>query len=334
MSLTGYRIHSDNTALRYLQKHDKKYSFTGLFERKGNYLPGLKSSKTWFTAYSEEVILPNALSFVLDMPFSSVIPESNDIIVNAEMIKSLTIPRDLFILLSHFRGLHTGSFVVATDKQDTQNSRVYSVWTSVSSQTRQALGFKNYDMDSALQSIVFNFIDVTKYPEHEKLILDKRAYRGLIISELDCNYDRAKRLLSAADNGQENKARNQSPTLMAYSKECEQMVDEFTELMQEARADLCQNATKHANHLYDKVWNRKTRKYDFVYLEEFNKYSLFFFLWTQIEREIRDVMISVFEKPYQVLEVHDAVYSREVVDNSVLEDAIIQKLGYKITISN
>lgn len=334
MSLRGYRVHSDNSDLRYLQKHDKKYSFTALFERKGNYLPGLRSSKTWFTNYSEMVILPDALSFVLEMPFASIIPDENDIVVTTEMIKSLTIQRDLFILMSQFKGLHAGSFVIHTKKLDEQDSRVYSVWTSISSKSRLALGFNNYDIDSALQSIVFNFLDVSHYPEHEKLVSDKKVYRQLIMSELDCDYNRAKRLLSAADNGQENSARSKSPTLMAYSKECEQMVDEFTKLMKETRHRIYTKATRHAKHLYNKVWNRDKKKYDFIYLEEYNKYSLFFFLWSQIEREIRDVMISVFENPYQVLEVHDAVYSRETVDNKTIENAIFQKLGYIITISN
>ena len=51
--------------------------------------------------------------------------------------------------------------------------------------------------------------------------------------------------------------------------------------------------------------------------EEFNKYSLFFFVWTQIEREIRHAMMGCFSG--FVHEVHDAVYSKEVVDISILE---------------
>lgn len=65
---------------------------------------------------------------------------------------------------------------------------------------------------------------------------------------------------------------------------------------------------------------------------EFNKYSLFFFIWTQIEREIRHSMMSCFEG--FVHEVHDAVYSKEIVEISLLEQKVLEHTGIKVKIEH
>jgi hypothetical protein len=174
MAMSSYRVHHDNKHLKYLLRHDRTYSFTALFERKGAYVVGLKSSKTWFTQYSEEVILPDAMDFFFGLKFKSCHVAPTDLVLTEADLRAVPVKRDLYILLSNLKGMSGGSYVINRRVKDVQHSRVYSVATSLSAETRIALGYNNYDMDAALQSIVFNFIDVDAYPDLNHLITDKK----------------------------------------------------------------------------------------------------------------------------------------------------------------
>jgi len=330
MATRGYRVHSDNKDLRYLQRVDKSYSFSSLFERKGNYVVGIKSSKTWFTDYSEEVILPYALSKFTELNFKEVECGKDDIVISKEDLINIETKRDMYILLSNMKGMSDGSYVISLNTKDKQLSRKYSTFTSISSDTRKSLGYTNYDISSCLQSIVFNIIDVNKYPYHKRLIDDKKAFRAELAHEADITIEHAKQLLSAADNGQNNQIRNRSTILDCYAKESEKMVDEFIAYMKENNEKLYLVAKLFSKNIYEKQWNKKSKKYDYIDTGIDNKFSLFFFMWTQIERDIREVMIRFFN---DAIEVHDAVYSKDpTVDASDIENAILNELGLIIKI--
>ncbi len=333
MSLSGYRVHHDNPNLKYLLKNDRTYQFTSLFERKGSYVVGLKSSKTWFTEYSEDVIIPDAMEFFFGLQFAECHIAPTDLIITRSQLGSINIKRDLYILMSKLKGMNDGSYVLNRDINDIQFSRVYSLATSLSSNTRTQLGYHNYDMDAALQSITFNFLNIESYPLHKRLVLDKKKFRETIQLELDTSYDRVKTLLSAADNGQKNNARNISDTLAEYAAESERMVDEFLAQFKTINPKMYARAIKLAKYNFQRIWNRETKENEYIKLDK-NKYSIFFFCWTQIEREIRQVMISCFRDKVAVLEVHDAVYSKEYISTSILEERIQNQLGLTIGISN
>ncbi len=334
MASTGNRIHHTDNDLKYLLERDRKYSFTKLFERKGNYIPRLRSSKTEFTDYSNNVIIPDAMEFFLGLKFEEVEISPTDLVITSDDLSTIKSKRDLYILMSHLKGMNAGSYVIRVEKQDIQYSRIYSIFTSIKSQTRKDLGFNNYDIDACMQSITFNFINVEKYPLHKALLDDKIAFRGKIMEELDTDYKRVKKLLSASDNGQNSSACNKSDTLMDYKNETSGMVNEFLETFEKVNPAMYRRADSLAKYEYRRKWNKTLKQYDFIPLENKNRFSVYFFCWTQIEREIRDVMKSCFSNIDQVYDVHDACYSREIVSLLDMEEKIQNQLGMKIGISH
>ena len=100
MASSNYRIHSGNKDLRYLQRNDKKYSFTALFERKGNYSIGIKSSKTYFTEYTEDVILPEVIKYFFDFNFNiETTACDTDLVITKEEFMRIKRKRDQFMFL-------------------------------------------------------------------------------------------------------------------------------------------------------------------------------------------------------------------------------------------
>ncbi len=335
MAMSGYRVHSSNQDLRYLQQKDKSYSFAKLFERKGSYVVGIKSSKTWFTEYSDTVIIPDAMDFFYGLKFKEPAITPYDVLLTRTDLEAITNKRDLYVLMSNVKGMKDGSYVVDGTVMDKQFSRVYGFATSISPDTRTDLGRINYDMDSGLQSIVFNFININKYPLHRKLVLDKKTFRAELMESLDVDYDKIKQLLSAADNGQRKKNYiGMSEQFESYVGESEEMVDEFLEVFKNVNPKMYERAVDLAKPIFRKKWNKKDTKYDHIPTKVKDKYSVFFFCWTQVEREIRNVMVSMFQDMKQVWQVHDAVYSIERVSIKEMQDRIQDELGLKIGISN
>jgi len=60
---------------------------------------------------------------------------------------------------------------------------------------------------------------------------------------------------------------------------------------------------------------------------------VFFFIWTQWERQIREVMMSCFDNPTACHQVHDAIYSRQKIDPKLIEAAVLEQTGFSVKIS-
>ena len=58
--------------------------------------------------------------------------------------------------------------------------------------------------------------------------------------------------------------------------------------------------------------------------------TIFFFVWTYYEMLIRKAMLECLPDG---IEVHDAVYSKMIVDTNYLQDIVFERTGYNITIS-
>ena len=250
-------------------------------------------------------------------------------------------PRDVYILLNHLVGCNDhGDYIIdnTSSIMDRQKSRVYSLFTSLKSATRTELGFINYDISTCMQTIVSHFVNMDNYPVHQDLIDDKHYFRDLLAIELEKDIDGIKQVLSSADNGKQHRrlcAGN--PVLNDYVNEAPQLVDEFLKIIEEQNPDMIQTATSYAKFELEIVeWVNKQgfdkKQPKFATTGEFNKYSLFFFVWTQIEREIREAMMSCFDG--FVHQVHDAVYSKEDVEIAVLEKAVLDRTGIKVKIEH
>jgi len=61
--------------------------------------------------------------------------------------------------------------------------------------------------------------------------------------------------------------------------------------------------------------------------------SIYFFIWTQWERQIRESMMSCFNNPSSCHQVHDAVYSKQIIDSVTIEEKVLEYTGFKVQIS-
>ena len=332
------RLHSKNVHLEYLFKQDRQFTFTQLFERYDRYINGIQSYKYRLTPLMYAVLADAINIFIqLELELSKVPARESDIIMTAEMLTDIN-PRDIFILLNHLCGIdEEGNYIIRNEIVDRQKSRVYSLMTSIKSDTREKLGYINYDISACMQTIVSHFVDMSRYPRHQALIDDKRVFRQSLADALNVDTDKVKEMLAAADNGSKHvRLSERSETLRAYIIEAENMVDEFMAYMKEHNPDLIVNATSYAKHEMEIVrWEKKkgyTKEQPVFDRGELNKYSLFFFVWTQIEREIRYAMMSCFHG--FVHEVHDAVYSKEELPLELLEQAVLDKTGMVVKIEH
>ena len=335
------RVHSHNQSLDYLYRRDRQYLFTNLIQRTGTYRVGCNSFEYKATPLLLD-ILKDAVDVFnhLELELVEEIPKASDIIVTPFMAQTIE-PRDFFLLLNHLKGRDSeGNYVIDNTSTitDRQSSRVYSLMTSLKSLTRIQLGFINYDISTCMQTIVSHFVCMENYPMHEMLISDKHSFRNLLASDLDKELNQIKQILSSADNGKQHRPLwHKSEALADYVQEASTLVDEFLQTIQEHNPDLIIQATSYAKQLYEIIaWEEKVgfdkKQPKLQKSAELNKYSLFFFVWTQIEREIRHAMMSCFEGFTH--EVHDAVYSKESVEIPILEQAVQNQTGIRVKIEH
>lgn len=333
------RLHSTSKEYCYLIDEDREYSFSKLIKRKGSYKKGAHSYSYEFTPrllhYLDEAV---KLFTELDIECESYEMQKEDFYISKDVFREIQ-PRDRYIMLSQLVAIDERGYLIDNSStiDDKQASRIYSLFSSLKSETRRALGYINYDISACMQTIVAHYIDIEPFPLHKELLEDKRRFRSKIMEELECSYATAKEHLSAADNGKQFKnLRKKSTTLDRYIDEAETLVDTFLGKVKKDCTHLYTTALSYAK--YDMVidkWEIKKgyKKKQPVFKQgDINKFSLFFFVWTQIERQIREAMMSCFSD--YVHEVHDAVYSKEDIEVAIIEKAVLEKTGIAVNIEN
>lgn len=328
-------VHSRNNSYDYLHRMDKRYQFLGLIERYGSYRTGIRSYKYRYTETLEDIMKEVVELFKkISIAPSTEVIENSDIIIEKDMLNKLN-TRDLYILLNELDGYNEKKGYVIKNSstiKDKQNSRVYSLFTGIKSETRKVLGFINYDISTCMQTIVAAFVDMTKYPVHQQLLDDKHTFRANLSEELNVDINMVKKIISSADNGKKhNRIRHKSITLCKYVDESDTLINEFYEVIKRTNPDMIEIAEHFANDLleYDGKDEKGNMKFKRLGV---NPYSRFFFIWTQIERKIRHVMMSCFDG--FVHEVHDAVYSKQSIDTSILEQAVASQVGINVKIEH
>ncbi len=331
-------INSQSASYRFLQSEDKKYSFTKLFERYGSYQVGIKGYRQRLTPYTIDVFLPNVLDIFVQLEIAEPTDMyPSDIVVPLSVLKHLK-PKDMMYLLSLCKGKTIQGYVIENKVQDLQHSRKYSVMTSISSDTRTKLGYIGYDISACLQTIALSILDRNSFPTHSMLMRNKHRVRAVLTARLDKTLPQVKEILSASDNGKSYKRiKTKSKLLSQYIDEAETLASQFNHWMRAthpARYNLASMMAKD-ELIPTGTYCSKTGRKMFEKSGEKNKYSLFFFCWTQIERDIRDVMISCVSSRVFVHEVHDAIYVHESQKQPRIEDmeqAIAEQLGLNIKI--
>ncbi len=328
------RIRATNKPIRWLNEQDTLQLKSKLFKLSDSkkYKVGSYSMKYVPTPLAQDIMnrmfdLLKAVDFV----HNEIELEPLDFVVPMELLGEIKL-RDVMLLLGNCIGYDCG-FIIRPQTMDYQFSRVYSVFTSISSDTRKQLGFYNHDIGSALQTICLQLVeDSSLYPLHQELADDKIAFRTKVMNEVEQDIDWVKTELSKIDNLDNMPKRyDVCPNLKAYYKEAQIL---RKEIINTAEPELLRNAQYFAKNKFDKFWIEGQSEYEFkINLNEYKESSLFFFVWTQWERQIRESMMSCFDVPEACHQVHDAVYSTQKVDMKVIEAKVLEDTGFTVNIS-
>ena len=203
--------------------------------------------------------------------------------------------------------------------------------TSISSDTRELLGFTNYDIGSALQTICLQLVDNPSiYPLHQELMNDKVAFRTKIMAETGHDMKWVKSELSKINNlDKMPKKYKQYPTLTKYYYEAQIL---RREILEDADELILSRAYTLAKPRWMAIYTEDKKQPEFV-MDGKKESSIFFFIWTQYEREIRGAMMSYFSVPEACHQVHDAVYSKEDINPIQLEEHVLEMTGFTVKIS-
>jgi len=109
--------------------------------------------------------------------------------------------------------------------------------------------------------------------------------------------------------------------LEPYQKEAEKLVDNFMEIVEQNNPEIYMEAA---------ALTKEAEEGERVSVNGKKFYGHLFHLYTYFERQIREAMKSCFTQP--TYDVHDAVYSREVLDPQILVDAVLGQTGFKVLI--
>ena len=327
-------IGRDNKHRRWFYDNDTKKVVSKLFDET-EAKPHVHSKKFRLNPLSEYLMQEVfRLLKLVDFEDSDIMSRPLDITVSVEQLSKMRLS-DVLTLLGSSIAYNSG-FVIRPIIQDTQESRVYSYMTSISSESRAILGLTNYDIDAALQTIVLSQVkQPNQYPLHQQIVTDKKTFRQTVADETGKNLAWVKKELTSADNRETASAiYKKSPTLMAYFEEAQLLRKDFLAAIPSHVYDTAHRlATETFKPTYDKdgkpILDTKGNK-QFVSVGK-KESSVFFFAWTQYERMIREAMMSCFGS--QVHQVHDAVYSYESIDNSEIEQRVLDATGIRITIS-
>ena len=249
----------------------------------------------------------------------------HDLLVDIDTLKSLHI-RDQVVLLSKCSGTRDGKLHVVNQITDTADSRVYGVMTMLTSRARTSLGYHQYDIEAALQSIVFDVIVAKvgpgaekRFKHHFRMTCDRKKFRQEIADEVGKDVSWVKTALTKIDNGGKVSKRitDRSPTLAGYIDEARPFVDAY---MSASDPEMVERAKRHTK--IHNVDNKFVAKYIGTKFHADGRkiFGLFFFTWTQVERDIREIIKDCI--PGYCHDVHDAVATKETVSLDLLNRSI------------
>lgn len=227
---------------------------------------------------------------------------------------------------------------------DPNLGRNYNIFTRLRGAERKALGYNNYDMSGGIQIISFGLL--YKYGGHVYQTADdlfqeypmifsygydqkyKDTMRGSLAAELNISIPEVKALLTAYANGSNKKA-GDNKQLALFREESDKLRREVISVIATHRPEVRELAVKQSRHDFpeqidweDTAKNDKTAR---------KMASVYFFIWTYFEKQIRDVMLSLVDDG---IPVHDAIYSKRTIPFQDFEDAIFKQTGFEVKISN
>lgn len=214
---------------------------------------------------------------------------------------------------------------------DENLGRDYNIFTRLRSHERTALGYLNYDLSSGIQIISFGILykysadpDLfEKYPLLSKYGWDpeyKSTVREMVAKDLGKNAGEVKQLLTSYANGF-SKPSSKSKLLAEFHNESDMLRREVISVIAQSEPDIHEAAVNQSKHVFPPNIDWKDDSKDQNLARE--KASVFFFIWTYFEKQIRDAMLSVVTDG---IPVHDAVYSKQKVPFSDIETAVLAQM--------
>ncbi len=217
-TLQDGRVYHDNSALRYLNRYDKHNRIVhksenpkcdGLFYRDSHTGNVVTGSFKYHLSRRGDTFMRDLVQRYMELALGETKMDikSEDMLVSPEEIKRLH-TRDQVVLLSRCAGAREGKLHIVNDLKDTQDSRVYGLMVMLTSRARSILGYLQYDIAAALQSIVFDVLDAKapydaamRFPAHFEMIIDRKAFRLKIADEVGRDIAWVKVSLTKIDNG-------------------------------------------------------------------------------------------------------------------------------------
>ena len=256
--------------------------------------------------------------------------------VPIDTLKTLEV-QSAFNLLIRMVKVENGEVHIPVRHESKKNpeyyGRDYNIFCFIRSYERRALGYIGYDMSAAMQSICLQLVKATKeeYPmlwdyAHDKAF--KKGIRTEIAQALNVDVDEVKATLTAFANGS-MKDKNRHPHYKVFQEESNRLRRAVLKHVSENEPLVLTRAIEQSSREMPKDWDWSDNKQVESTEERLSASSIFFFVWTHYERDIRQAMLMVLEDG---LEVHDAVYSKMDVDVKVVEQEIFDQTGYTITI--
>jgi hypothetical protein len=259
----------------------------------------------------------------------------------------LSLPSLLHVMGIAFLGGDHRTIVVPLKNLSSTNpdhGRHYNIFTRLRSDERKGLGYINYDISGGIQIISFSIL--YKYePSWYQAVDDlmdaypmifsygwfpeyKKQLRADLAAQLDISVDEVKQLLTAYANGS-NKSIGKNDLLQQFRDESDRLRREVIVAVETHNQWLRKQAESQSKHSFPEDFDWENRDEDDGMARQ--KSSVFFFIWTYFEKQIRDAMLSVVDDG---IPVHDAIYSKHKLPFHVFTDAIEKQTGFQVHVTH
>ncbi len=234
--------------------------------------------------------------------------------------------KDRVILFKNIKGSLNDKIVISNNPKG--EYRKYSTFTRINDKTRKLSYKYNIDIDTGLQSFLLNFYCNTKgiefhdlkeiFPSTYHYVTDKNHARESIAKITSQNIKEVKTVIQSVCYGGLKKEYNFKILPYIYRgfyEETKTLTDYLTEninIKDEAFIE----------YLNNKICGKSKT--------EIKNITVFSFLEYQ-EKQVRDIIIDQLSTEYQ--EVHDAVYTNELLDTYFLSDIILDRLDIRLSLS-
>ena len=357
----GRPIHSKSKLVKYLLDSTNKVAFVDkLFKRSDSYKTGAFSKVWCLTAKGDDIVV-EAVNKTVDWLGSNNVPVSPEHIkgyicggksgtlsppcltISLQYLNTFSLP-SLLHILNHSEPSPTKGYMNITlenlSSTDATLGRDYNIFTRLRSDERKALGYINYDISGGIQVISFGILlqysaDPNIYEEYDMLFnyasdpQYKKALRKEIASALNIFVDDVKSLLTAYANGS-TKNSDKHPKLKQFADESDLLRKEVISITKQYNPDLLKSAIEQSKNDFpdDLDWMAVEDEDPQISRD---KASVYFFIWTWYEKQIRDAMLSVVSDG---IPVHDAVYSKQKLPCKDFEDAVLAQTGFEVKITH